>query len=304
MLITHEFPLQFYLDGTAESSTGYDYCLAHRYLNNENYRSFMKRQVTKGRIVYLDNSLYELGKAWNSEEYKDVIKDLNPTYYMLPDMFKNFEGNIKSQFTFYHKYGTTLNSKPIIIPHANSLSNPDDNLLLSISRLRECVPEGTMIAIPFADHSFENPDNSEDYFTRRDIPYIPLRQALNRKMFLSRHRFELANDKLHLLGCKSLAEFDIWDSDFDKNNIVSLDTSHPVAMTLEDENHTYSEGLFTPVIGKDYMEDEVSRKYPMHQYKSPYLIDAHFEDYFNDDIYEPLKKNIEYFQSYAKKWAS
>lgn len=47
MLITHEFPLQFYLDGTAESSTDYDYCLAHRYLNNENYRSFMKRQVTK-----------------------------------------------------------------------------------------------------------------------------------------------------------------------------------------------------------------------------------------------------------------
>ena len=302
MIITHEFPLQFYLNGFAESLTDYDYCLAHRYLNNEKYRDYMKNQVSKGRIVYLDNSLYELGKAWNSEEYVDIIKDLNPTYYMLPDMFKNLEKNIESQVNFYKKY-SNLNSKPIIIPHANSLNNPNDNLMLSINKLRDGTNPCAMIALPFADYSFENPDNMEGYFTEEDIPYIPLRQAYNRKLFLEYHHNELSNNSIHLLGCKSLAEFDLWSNDFNKSNIFSLDTSHPVAMTLEDKGLVYSKGLFTPSIGKDYKREDVCRIYSMHQYKSPYLIDDHFEESFNKYIYEPLKKNIEYFQNCVRTWS-
>lgn len=301
MLITHEFPLQFYLDGTAERLTDYDYCLAHRYLSNEEYRSYMKNQVSIGRIVYLDNSLYELGKAWNVEEYVDIIKDLNPSYYMLPDMFRDFEGNIESQVRFYNKY-FDLNSKPIVIPHANSLSNPADNLMLSIHRLRKSINPYVMIAIPFADYSFENPDNSKGYFTEEDIPYIPLRQAYNRKLFLEYHCEELLCNQIHLLGCKSLAEFDLWSNDFNKKNIVSLDTSHPVAMSLEDKGLTYNKGLFTPSIGKDYKREDTCRIYSMHQYKSPYLIDTHFEDSFGRAIYEPLKKNVEYFQNYVRIW--
>lgn len=307
MLITHEFPLQFYLDGTAEKLTDYDYCLAHRYLSNEKYRSYMKEQVSKGRKVYLDNSLYELGKAWDDEEYVSIIKDLQPFCYMLPDMFRNFEGNILSQVEFYKRHpelSSFFNSIPVIIPHANSLKNPDDNLIRSINILRDEIKTKVMIAIPFADYSFENPDNSEDYFTEEDIPYIPLRQAYNRKLFLDYHSKELSCNQIHLLGCKSLAEFDLWSNDFNKGSIFSLDTSHPVAMTLEDRELVYNKGLFTPSIGKDYKKENSLRKYPMHQYKSPYLIDAHFEDSFDKSIYSPLKKNIEHFQNHVRKWGN
>lgn len=294
MLITHEFPLQFYKNGFAKKTTDYDYCLAHRYISNKEYREYMKDQVIKGRVVYLDNSLYELGKAWDSEEYAKVIKDLEPRFYMLPDVFDNPEENIKSQISFYEKHLVEgYRSCVIIIPHSNTLSG----LMESINKLKEGIKSYDMIAIPFADYSFENKNKDKEYFTEEDISYAPLRMAYNRKLFLEKYHKELKNDRIHLLGCKSIAEFDLWSNSFNKNNIVSLDTSHPVAMTLENKYLTYNKGTFR----------DNGKLYPNHCYKSNYLIDKHFEDSFEDSfentIEKALKKNIEYFQTQVRNWS-
>ena len=147
-----------------------------------------------------------------------------------------------------------------------------------------------MIAIPFGDNSFKNTNAEVGYFNEEDVPYEPLRMALNRKMFLKTYATVLKDRKIHLLGCKSLAEFDAWNSNFDKSNIVSLDTSHPVAMSLEGPCNTYRWGFFNP---------EKGIKMAMHFYKPSFLIDKNFETtYINVD----LDDNVKYFQNYVKEW--
>ena len=283
--ITHEFPLCYYLDGTAEKLTDYTYCLVHRYLENEDYRNYMKDQVKKGRIVYLDNSLYELGAAWDQEAYADVIRELKPTYYMLPDVFLGGEENKLSQFGFLSSH-RDLPSTPIAIPHSTSLIH----LGMQLEEFCRELPPEVMIAIPFGDHSFENNNDETGYFNANDIPYTPLRQAQNRKMFLKTYADVLKNRQIHLLGCKSLAEFDDWNSNFDKSNIVSIDTSHPVAMTLEGPCNNYEWGFFNPFRN--------GIKAPMHWYKPEFLIDKHFEDKFDIN----LTDNVLYFQGYVRRW--
>lgn len=283
--ITHEFPLCYYLNGTAEKLTDYTYCLVHRYLENKDYRDYMKDQVRKGRVVYLDNSLYELGTAWDQEAYANVIRELEPTYYMLPDVFTGGDANIISQFRFIASH-MNLPSKPIAIPHSMSLIQ----LGLQLEEFCNKLPLNVMIAIPFGDNSFKNTNSEVGYFNEEDIPYEPLRQALNRKMFIKTYADILKDRKIHLLGCKSLAEFDNWNSNFNKANIVSLDTSHPVAMTLEGPCNTYKWGFFNPEAGK---------KMAMHFYKPIFLIDKNFETDYNIDLTE----NVEYFQNYVKAWS-
>lgn len=285
--ITHEFPLCYYLNGDAERLTDYDYCLIHRYLDHPEYRKYMKDAVAKGRIVYLDNSLYELGSAWSCEDYAKVIEELNPTYYMLPDVFDDDADNINSQLDFLKRY-PYLKSIPIGIPHASTIYRLGEVTSLFDERL----PREALIAIPFGDHSFKNKYREVGYFNSRDIPYEPLRMAQNRKLFLSVMAYELRNRKIHLLGCKSLAEFDSWGSEFNKSNIVSLDTSHPVAFSLEGNHSSYESGFFIP-------DEKTEIKMPVHFYKPGYLIDKHFDtsSYINVD------SNVKYFQNYVKEWS-
>lgn len=287
--ITHEFPLCYYLDGTAEETTDYDYCLVHRYLENKAYHNYMKGQVKKGRIVYLDNSLYELGEAWSKEEYANVIRDLKPTYYMLPDVFIRGDENKLSQYNFLATY-KDLPSTPIAIPHSTSLIG----LGLQLQEFCKDLPPEVMIAIPFGDNSFKNTNREVGYFNEEDVSYEPLRMALNRKMFIKTNSHVLIDRKIHLLGCKSLAEFDLWNSNFNKSNIVSIDTSHPVALTLEGPCNTYRWGFFNP---------DKNTKMPMHFYKPTFLIDENFERVPDILCKEALIFNIACFQDYVKNWS-
>lgn len=316
MKISHEFPLQFYLNGVAESLTDYDYCLVHRYIENKEYKDYMRGQVAKGRTVYLDNSLYELGKAWNDREYAKIIEELKPTCYMLPDVFNDCEANIKSQVEFYEKY-KFLESTPIAIPHASSMTE----MILATHKLCKVMSPEVMIAIPFADKSFKNDQRlSGRYFKPEDVPYIPLRQALNRKVFLEVMASELKTRKVHLLGCKSLEEFSLWKSlkSYDKSFVVSVDTSHPVAMTLETKETAllrntyegisegdYLTGTFTSTTrAQDFEGVEAKEiKMPMSVYKPIYLIDKHFEDHFDmTNVLPRLNKNVEYFREKIREW--
>lgn len=45
--ISHEFPNYFYQNGYAKDHTDYDYCLVHRYVENSDYRNYMKSSPKK-----------------------------------------------------------------------------------------------------------------------------------------------------------------------------------------------------------------------------------------------------------------
>lgn len=291
--ISHEFPNYFYQEGYAEDFTDYDYCLVHRYLSNPSYREYMLNAKKNGRCLIIDNSLFEIGSAFSSDEYIRVIKELNPTYYVLPDVFDNYEENIKSQIDFYNKCGKEVDSIPIAPLH--SKDNVED-LIRAFKIFDETFPKEVMIAIPFGSGSFK-----ESYIKSSMIEYEPIRMALNRQFFLKEYAdlFNNSGRKFHLLGCKSLAEFESFGLTFDKRFIKSIDTSLPVAYAL-DKNIENNEWCFNDRINVDNL------KINPFWYKPKYLIDKHFDDVdFGDNILyiiSIMENNIGWFQDDVRRW--
>lgn len=290
MKISHEFPLEFYLQGVAESNTDYDYCLVHRYLDTPAYKEYMLKAKASGREIILDNSLYELGEAFDQDVYIEVAKELKPTYCILPDVFNKFTDNLDSQLAFYEKYKNIFleyDINPMAIPHGITVGE----IVNAIKIIKTKLPENTKIAIPFGSEAFNNSKGIKGFLSTTDISYPPLRQALNRNLFLSKYRDILCDRKIHLLGCKSLDEFGDWiDNAF---FIDSIDTSLPVTMTFE--GHTFSDSELV---------DIGTCKIIANMYKPTFLIDNHFNDkeLFNNTDFEKLIYNIKYFKDTVNSW--
>ena len=52
------------------------------------YYSFFKCSIAEGREVLLDNSIFELGTAFDSEKFAKYVEELKPTYYVVPDVLE------------------------------------------------------------------------------------------------------------------------------------------------------------------------------------------------------------------------
>lgn len=290
MKISHEFPLDFYLKGIAENNTDYDYCLVHRYLDTPEYKEYMLNARKEGREIILDNSLYELGKAFDHEKYIEVVKELQPTYCILPDVFNKYEENLKSQMDFFFKYKDVFeeyNINPMVIPHGVVIQD----IVESIKYFKENTPSNTKIAIPFGSEAFNNSSSVEGFLSEDDIVYAPLRQATNRRIFLEKYRELLCDRKIHLLGCKSLYEFTTWMED--AFFIDSIDTSLPVAMTLE--GYKFGSGEIINAGNCRVIVDS---------YKPTFLIDKNFTNktIFDTVDLDKLLYNIKYFKEIVNSW--
>ncbi len=65
MLVSHETPVSFL--ETSRRYNDYDYALVHLFETNPEYYSFFKSSKTLGREVLLDNSIFELGEAFDTK---------------------------------------------------------------------------------------------------------------------------------------------------------------------------------------------------------------------------------------------
>lgn len=260
--ISHEFPEAYYLNDYAMYNTDYLYCLTHRYLSNPKYREYFKN--FKG-MVYLDNSLFELRESFSGDAYFNVIKELYPNYYFLPDVFNETESNVESQMRFYNIYGKEIEGKPIAVAHGKT----PVEILYSFMFFHMELPEEAMIAIPFGSKAWENEEGNPRYYTAEDIPDINARMASNRGLFVYKYRNILSKRRIHLLGCKGLRELDFYKHSDDMSFIYSIDTSLPVASALE---------------GNSMAVD----------YKPELLIDEHFMDSPVDNM-DLMSENIKKF---------
>lgn len=289
--ISHEFPNYFYQNGFAKTHTDYDYILIHRYLENPSYRDYALSRIKEGAIVYLDNSLYELGSSFSGDAFADVIKELKPTYYVLPDTFDTYYENIDSSLTFFNSYHFNY-SKPMVVIHGNNIHE----IAEGFKTFRSELPEDSLFAIPFGSKAFSNKNYSDSISLNPfDIKYEPFRMALNRKKFIELYRALLSTRKIHLLGCKSLCEFDTWNRK-DNSFVYSVDTSLPVAASLEgyslEDNLTHS------------VHNGTCLSIPSHLYKPEYLIDKHFDDNFDNNFdLNLLENNIDFFRYITQNWS-
>ncbi len=85
--ISHEVPICL-LEHSLKFNS-YDYCLPHLLDQNEEYRNFFYKSKAEGRYIIMDNSLHELGKAYDSSRLMHWINELQPNEFIVPDVWEN-----------------------------------------------------------------------------------------------------------------------------------------------------------------------------------------------------------------------
>ena len=102
MLVSHESPISMLEDSRYYND--YDYALVHLFETQPEYYSFFKQSLLQGREVLLDNSIFELGHAFDPEKFAKYVRELNPTYYVVPDVLEDSQKTMASFHKFKMQY--------------------------------------------------------------------------------------------------------------------------------------------------------------------------------------------------------
>ncbi len=206
--ISHEVPLV--LLETSRRFNDYDYALVHLFEKNEEYFNFYKESLAMGREVLLDNSIFELGTAFDAKLFAYWIEKLKPTKYIIPDVWGDSKGTIKNIFNWRTRYDL-LPGKKIGCVQGSTYEELDKCYEVAANYCDE-------IAICF--HYSCYGDTLQDKMKGRQ-------QLIKKWMKDGRIRRHMPH---HLLGCSLPQEFSFYK---DYPFITSLDTSNPIIHGME-----------------------------------------------------------------------
>ena len=214
MKISHEVP-RCLLTASTEFND-YDYCLPHLLDQDEEYKQYFIDARDKGRYVIMDNSLHELGEAYDFERLKYWVNELEPDEFMVPDVWMNC-GQTAAQAKYWLQFEFPEKTQKIAVIQGEDKNQAYlcANLLQNLGYKKLCVSYGATWYNDFFPHS--NPD---------------MGKALGRVRFVQGllKLKELKDIKFHLLGCSIPQEFGWYDNN---PRIESIDTSNPVMAALE-----------------------------------------------------------------------
>lgn len=218
--VSHESPISMLKASLYYND--YEYALVHLFDKYPKYLKFYLDSI-KTRKLYLDNSIFELGDAFDIPKFKEwceVFCGINEDnfYYIVPDVLEDCERTIENFVNFDFKKGHRIGV---------AQGSTKAETIKCFEFLRgKC----DIIAISF-DYSWFGTDNSL------------IQRALNRVSFINTlDEFGLLkNTKIHLLGCYVPQEFQFYG---EYPEIVSLDTSNPVLHGLKRIAYDYN-GLKT-----------------------------------------------------------
>ena len=115
--LSHEVPLCMLKE--SKSFNDYDYALVHLFEECPDYYQFYEDSVKEGRHVLLDNSLFELGKAFEEERFSEWVKKLKPTEYIIPDSMNNAKETIDNLHSWMAKYNNLPGKKIGVVQGAD-----------------------------------------------------------------------------------------------------------------------------------------------------------------------------------------
>lgn len=225
--IAHESPKSIFK--TIQSLTDYDYALVHLFEEDKEYLNLFKEAKKEGREIILDNSIFELEEAFDAERFAYWIKELEPTWYIVPDALEDAVKTV-SQMREWNKKYSDLPGKKIGVVQGKTYAE-----------IKECyeymdkIANVDMIAISF-DYSYY----------RESVPHPNkyVSWMLGRVKLLG----DLVKDRVinetkphHLLGCGLPQEFAFYK---DYEWIYSLDTSNPVVHGIKGVPYT-EQGLWS-----------------------------------------------------------
>jgi hypothetical protein len=245
ILVSHETPISLLSESVAYND--YDYALVHLFDTKPEYYDHFVKCLESGRQVLLDNSIFELGKAFDNDKFADYVKKLKPTFYIVPDVLEQGYDTVKNFSDFTTKYADLPGMRIGAIQ-----GKTYDELVDCYKYMSE-----------YADYIAISFDFSYYIVTGRGKSKLE-RWCTGRQNFIN----DLIQDGIwnwskphHLLGCSLAKEFRYY---VDKNiyNIRSVDTSNPIVAGIEGLLYNHDFGLNTKPTTKlaDIIDTAVSEQ--------------------------------------------
>lgn len=212
MLIFHECPNDIFHE--VQLMTDGDYCLVHLMDENSDYRDLFINSRNMGSHIILDNSIFELGEAYNSERYYHWIKELKPTTFIIPDVLNDGTKTIENINNWFEEHPPIDGVQAMAVVQGNSYEE-----LVETYRKIAFDPRIGKIGFSFDSHCYLSNKNA---LTREQA------WMYGRIKFISMlYDQDIANKNKphHLLGCSLPQEILYYRN---VPWIESVDTSSPV----------------------------------------------------------------------------
>lgn len=215
MKISHEVP--FCLLEESRKFNDYDYCLPHLLDQNEEYKNFFYESKKMGRYIIMDNSLHELGEAYDTDRLLYWVNELKPDEFIVPDVWEDCEGSIENALEWLNVDLPEETTKVVVV----QAKSENEALICFDTYLNYGYKK---IAISYGASWYNKicPHPNKDFG-----------KAIGRFTFVNNlhHQNLIPEDlKLHLLGTSWPAEFGMY-----KNipEIETIDTSNPIMAGVE-----------------------------------------------------------------------
>ena len=223
MKVSHEVPRC--LLNASQEWNDYDYCLPHLLDIDEDYKRYFEKARDEGRYVIMDNSLHELGEAYDYDRLKYWVNELKPNEFIVPDVWmKCAETAAQAKYWKQFKYPKKTKLTAVIQGENKNQAYLCAGLLRELGYDKLCVSYGATWYNDFFPHT-----------------NVDMGKALGRVRFVQGllNLSHLKDVKFHLLGCSIPQEFGWYDND---SRIESIDTSNPIMAALDGTQYS-SNGL-------------------------------------------------------------
>ena len=240
--VSHELPINM-LDKSFEIND-YEYCLPHLLDQNETYKKHFENAKESGSYIIMDNSLHELGEAYNTSRLLHWIEHLEPNEFIVPDVWQNKASTLRNDKYWMNGYELPENTTKVAVVQAQNYHEAFEcyNILKMQGYQKIAFSYG---ADWYAEEMFPHPN-----------PLVG--KMMGRIMTISKmYKSGIIDksDRVHLLGCALPQEFSYY-ADFPF--IESIDTSNPIIHGLEGVKYS-SLGLLTKSSTKiDQIEEVIN----------------------------------------------
>ena len=220
--VSHEVPIA--LLGTSKEFNDYDYCLPHLLDRHRLYEEYFRQAKAEGRYIIMDNSLHELGEAYDTKRLLHWVTELEPDEFIVPDVWENANASVRNAKT-WASVELPKNTTKVAVVQGKTYTD------FSTGYQRYKWFGYKKIAFSYGAswfaECFQHPN-----------PYVAkMMGRLKTINNLYKHNVISDFDRVHLLGCNLPQEF-LYYKDF--KFIESIDTSNPVIHGLK--GMRYSEG--------------------------------------------------------------
>ena len=240
--VSHELPINM-LDKSFEIND-YEYCLPHLLDQNEAYKEHFKYAKESGSYIIMDNSLHELGEAYDTDRLLYWVRELEPDEFIVPDVWQDKTATLVNAKSWMRNYKLPDNTTKVAVVQAQSYGEAHE--CYNILQFHQGYKK---IAFSYG---------ADWYANEFPHPNPLVGKMMGRIMAISKmYKDKLIGDtdRVHLLGCALPQEFGYYcDFPF----VESIDTSNPIIHGLQGVKYN-SLGLLTKSSTKiDQIEEEIN----------------------------------------------